>query len=159
MPTKSDRLARTNFSNRSVSTLLNKFVLKRKHKESTKGTNLQSGLLKNKISCFCDVVKIPQPASLWNYSRDILAFLAAWGALSLLLFLQWGEILSFAAAVRPADSVLRRLLAPFRGERTSAMDPEQLRVQDSRKLCPALDSFQNTIGDGIMVSIFTIRLL
>lgn len=75
MPTKSCRLAWRNFSNRSVSTLLNKFVLKRKHKEGTKGTNLQSGLLKNKISCFCDVVKIPQPASLWNYSRDILAFL------------------------------------------------------------------------------------
>jgi len=45
------------------------------HTENTKGTNLPSGLLKNKISCFCDVVKMPQPASLWNDSRGILAFL------------------------------------------------------------------------------------
>lgn len=157
MTTKSGRLAWTNFSNRSVSTLLNKFVLKRKQKESTEGTNLQSGLLKNKISCFCDV-KIPQPASLWNYSRHILALLLCEEP-SLLLFLQQSETLSFAATVQPAGSILRRVLALLRGERMSALDPEQLWVKESRKLCPALDPFQNTVDNGIMVSIFTIRLL
>ncbi|XP_009889454.1 PREDICTED: protein FAM89A [Charadrius vociferus] len=33
------------------------------------------------------------------------------------------------------------------------LDPKQLRVKDSRKLCPALDPFQNTIDDGIMVGL------
>lgn len=127
-------------------------------KESTKGTNLQSGLLKNKISCFCDV-KIPQPARLWNYSRDVLAFLLHEEPSLFLLFLQWSEILSFAVTVGPAGSILSGVLGLLRGEKTRALDPEQLRGKESRKLCPALDPFQNTIDNGIMVSIFTVRLL
>lgn len=51
------------------------FLMNLVWKESTKGTNLQSGLLRYKTSCFCGVVKIPWPASPWNYSKDILAFL------------------------------------------------------------------------------------
>ena len=37
-----------------------------------------------------------------------------------------------------------------------ALDPAQLPVKESGRLCPALDPFQSTTGDGIMVSIFTV---
>lgn len=145
MPTKSCRLSLTNPSNRSVS-ILNKFVSKRKHKRSTKGTNLQSRLLKNKISCFCDAVKIHQPARLWNYSRDILAFLLCQESSLSCCFcaVEWDtfpSVLQFSLQAASSG-----VLALLRGKRTRALDPEQLHVRDSREWGPALDTFQSTKG-------------